>query len=272
MGVPEFSAVISTQGLIHGQHTVFLRSQDASGTWGPVSAIFLNVSNTTPPDGNALKNGVAKTGLSGSRHSTKFFTMQVPATATSLSFASSSGTGDLDMYVKFGGKPSLNDWQCRPYEPGNNETCTITDIKPGTYHIMLWGYSAYAGASLVGNYKEGTGTGQSFETTTNVSIPDNSSTGAVSPLNVSRTGNSGTVNVEVEIVHTYIGDLIVDLVAPDGSQFNLHRRAGGTANNINKSYRVNVGAVDSKGSWQLKVRDMARADTGYIDRFKIIFP
>ena len=41
-------------------------------------------------------------------------------------------------------------------------------------------------------------------------------------------------------MHTYIGDLVVDLVAPDGSVYNLHNRAGGSADNINPTYTVNL--------------------------------
>ena len=38
-------------------------------------------------------------------------------------------------------------------------------------------------------------------------------------------GNAGSavsVSVSVNIVHTYIGDLKVDLVAPDGTLYNIH--------------------------------------------------
>src|SRR5688572_13119203 len=44
------------------------------------------------------------------------------------------------------------------------------------------------------------------------------------------TGNaSATSAVEVHIVHTYRGDLVVSLVAPDGSVYVLSNRSGGSA-------------------------------------------
>lgn len=113
--------------------------------------------------------------------------------------------------------------------------------------------------------------GNFFETTTNVNIPDNNSTGVQSPLSVSRTGASGTVDVNVNIVHTYIGDLIVDLIHPDGTVYNLHNRTGGSANDINQNYSVNAGSKDSAGTWNLRVRDLANADTGLIDSWSITF-
>ena len=203
-------------------------------------------------------------------NSQTFYTLQVPADAASLQFVLSAGSGDADMYVRYGSQPTLNDWDCRPYRNGNEETCTISNIQAGTYHVMLVGYNAYTNTTLTGTFTQGSG--ESFESTTNFDIPDNNATGIESPLEVSRSGASGTINVEVEIVHTYIGDLIVDLVAPDGTTYNLHNRSGGSSNNINQTYVVDAGSAGSLGTWQLKVSDRARVDTGYIDRFKIVFP
>ena len=38
------NATINTAGLALGPHLVYLRARDAAGTWGPVSAVFLNIS------------------------------------------------------------------------------------------------------------------------------------------------------------------------------------------------------------------------------------
>lgn len=118
----------------------------------------------------------------------------------------------------------------------------------------------------------GGGGGDSFENTTDYSIPDNNAAGVQSPIAVTGSGNAGTVSVQVVIVHPYIGDLVVDLVHPDGTVYNLHNRTGGSTDNINQSYAVNVGAKPRTGSWQLRVRDRASADTGYIDRWQLTFP
>jgi len=69
----------------------------------------------------------------------------------------------------------------------------------------------------------------------------------------------------VAIVHTYIGDLTIDLIHPDETVYNLHNKTGGSANDINQSYRVEVGSKDSAGTWNLRVRDTAGQDTDYID-------
>ncbi|HLU12885.1 MAG TPA: proprotein convertase P-domain-containing protein [Arenimonas sp.] len=88
-------------------------------------------------------------------------------------------------------------------------------------------------------------------------------------------GRSGkapsNAKVAVDIRHTYIGDLRVDLVAPDGSVYNLHNRTGGSTDNIIKTYTVNLSSENLNGTWKLRVRDNARLDTGYINSWSITF-
>ena len=104
---------------------------------------------------------------------------------------------------------------------------------------------------------------------TNISVPD-LGTGS-SPISISGCARqaSATSTIEVHIVHTYIGDLIVDLVAPDGSVYNLHNRTGGSADNINATYSRNLSSEAASGNWTLRVRDMASQDTGYIDSWTL---
>ncbi|MCU7859377.1 MAG: hypothetical protein KZQ86_05980, partial [Candidatus Thiodiazotropha sp. (ex Lucinoma kastoroae)] len=40
----------------------------------------------------------------------------------------------------------------RPYLEGNNETCTISNIQTGRYHVMVKGYSTFSGVSLVASH------------------------------------------------------------------------------------------------------------------------
>ncbi|RZQ54002.1 peptidase S8 [Pseudoalteromonas phenolica] len=111
---------------------------------------------TPPPAGdNVLADGVAKTGLSGARNAQDFFTMEIPANTSKVTFTMSGGTGDADMYVKAGSKPTSSSYECRPYKTGNNEVCSIDNPAAGTYHVMLNGYSAYSGVSLKGDLTAG---------------------------------------------------------------------------------------------------------------------
>jgi serine protease len=226
-----------------------------------------------PPTGGTLTKGVAVTGLGASTGASLNYTMAVPAGSSNLTFSMSGGSGDADLYVKFGSAPTDTSYVCRPYLSGNNETCTIAAPSTGTYYVRVKAYSTFSGVSLVGNYSTSTGGGspQTYSNGTNVNIADNST--VTSSISVSgRSGNApSSTPVNVNIVHTYKGDLKVDLVSPDGSVYVLHNRSGGSANNINATYNVNLSSEALNGTWGLRVNDNANGDTGYIDSWSITF-
>ena len=149
--------------------------------------------------GSVLTNGVPVTGISGASGSTQTWTLAVPAGATNLSFQISGGTGDADMYVRFGAAPTTTTYDCRPYLNGNNETCSFASPQTGTYYVMLRGYSAFSGVSLVGSYTAGggctppaapTGVSASSSSQTAASVSWSASSGATS-YSVSRSTTSG---------------------------------------------------------------------------------
>ncbi|MEU9736400.1 M28 family metallopeptidase [Streptomyces sp. NPDC048002] len=116
--------------------------------------------------------------------------------------------------------------------------------------------------------------GTVFENTTDVSIPDNGAA-VTSSVNVTgRTGNApSNLAVGVDIIHTYRGDLVVDLVAPDGTVYNLKPYSSSdSADNVKATYTVNASAEVANGTWSLRVQDRAAYDTGYINSFKLTFP
>ena len=223
--------------------------------------------------GSVLQNGVPVTGISGATGSQQFWTINVPAGSSNLVIKTSGGTGDADLYVRFGSAPTTTTYNCRPYLSGNAETCTFAAPQAGTYHVMVRGYSAFSGLTLVGSYTAGGGGSQTYTNPADVSIPDNNSTGVTSSIAVSgRSGNApSNAQVAVNIVHTYKGDLVVDLIAPDGSTYVLHNRSGGSADNINTTYTVNLSSEALNGTWKLRARDLAAADTGYINSWSVTF-
>ena len=223
-----------------------------------------------------LEKGVAKTGLAGAQNDELYFSIDVPENAADLSFTMSGGTGDADLYVQYGASPTTNSYDCRPWKTGNTESCPITSPQSGTYYVMIQGYSAFTGVSLVANYTAGStggGTGgpASYTNTGNYSIPDNNTSGITSPITVDRTGDSGTVSVSIGIIHTYIGDLKIELVSPTGQTVVLHNNTGGGTDNLTQTYTANMTGVESSGIWILKAVDNANRDTGYIDTWSLSF-
>ncbi|MGW0474675.1 M4 family metallopeptidase [Streptomyces coeruleorubidus] len=133
---------------------------------------------------------------------------------------------------------------------------------------------AWAGVNVGARSGGGGGGGTSFENTADVAIPDRGAA-VTSPVTVSgRTGNApSNLQVAVDIVHTYIGDLQVQLVAPDGTAYTLKGYGtGGSADNIATTYTVNASSEAANGVWQLRVQDNAARDTGYINSWKLTFP
>ena len=71
-------------------------------------------------------------------------------------------------------------------------------------------------------------------------------------------------------MHTYRGDLAIDLIAPDGSVYHLKSaNANDSAANVNATYTVNLSTEARNGLWKLRVKDTAQYDTGYLDSWTL---
>ncbi|MFJ7490021.1 M4 family metallopeptidase [Streptomyces sp. NPDC097727] len=133
---------------------------------------------------------------------------------------------------------------------------------------------AWAGINV--GQRPGGGTdpgGTVFENTTSVAIPDG---GAAVTSSVNVTGVTGnapsTLKVGVDITHTWRGDLVIDLVAPNGTTYRLKNSSlSDSADNVQTTYTVNASSVAANGTWKLKVQDVYSGDTGKINSFKLTF-
>jgi Zn-dependent metalloprotease len=153
--------------------------------------------------GGELTNGVAETGISGASGAEVRYTLDVPASASTVEFVMSGGTGDADLYTKFGSAPTTSSYDCRPYKSGNAETCTAT-AQAGTYHVMLRGYSAFSGVSLTGTHSGGSTGGGDSGSQSNLSASSGNWAGAgnttissSSDLSVAISGGSGDADLYV---------------------------------------------------------------------------
>jgi len=106
-----------------------------------------------------LTNGVAVTGISGASGSDKLYTLDVPSGATGLKFVTSGGSGDADLYVKFGSAPTTTSYTCKSEGSTTAETCSIATAQVGKYYVLVHGYTTYSGTSLTGSYSTGGGGG-----------------------------------------------------------------------------------------------------------------
>jgi len=127
---------------------------------------------TTPTEG-VLENGVTQSDIAADTGKDAVFTFDVPAGATDINFTMSGGTGDADLYVKFGAAPTDDVYDCRPWANGNSESCTGSDTD-GTYYVRVKAYSSFSGVSLTASYTEPSNGGGTVspinETVTNISV------------------------------------------------------------------------------------------------------
>ncbi|MEU9290605.1 S8 family serine peptidase [Streptomyces sp. NPDC048275] len=115
--------------------------------------------------------------------------------------------------------------------------------------------------------------GTTFTSGSAVSIPDN---GSAIESSLAVSGISGSapsaLQVGVDITHTYRGDLVLDLVAPDGSTYRLKASStSDSADNVNTTYSVNASSETANGTWKLRVQDTAAQDTGTLNSWKLTF-
>ncbi|NHN38732.1 M6 family metalloprotease domain-containing protein [Pseudomaricurvus alcaniphilus] len=103
-------------------------------------------------------------------------------------------------------------------------------------------------------------------------IPDNSAGGIESVIDSDRAGIVRQIAVSVDISHSYVGDLRVELIAPSGQAVTLHNRAGGNSDDLRKTWSsaavnalVDLLGSSAKGRWRLRVTDLANADTGTLN-------
>ena len=84
-------------------------------------------------------------------------------------------------------------------------------------------------------------------------------------MTVSNSGTATSVSVSVDIAHTWIGDLLVELIAPDGTTARtLHNRTGSNTVNIDQTYTPSFGSVPISGVWTLRINDKTAPDPGVL--------
>ncbi len=169
-----------------GTYSVSLTVTDDRGATHTKTSSVTIASNGC--DGTVLCNGVAATGLSAAAGgATATYTLVVPAGASNLRFVTSGGTGDADLYVKFGSAPTTSSYDCRPYVGGNAETCNIATAQTGTYYVVLRAFSAFSGVSLTGSYT--TGSGSNIVPTANFTFATNGLTATFTDTSFDKDGS-----------------------------------------------------------------------------------
>jgi len=121
---------------------------------------------------------------------------------------------------------------------------------------------------------------QVFSVTANLSIPDSPKAGVTSSVTVNSLPQGRRVLVQVDLTHTYRGDLVVELISPSGQTVVLHNRSGGSLDHLQGTFGSDLSSSQSlaglsretkTGSWKLRVTDKASVDVGVLKKWSVIF-
>jgi len=103
--------------------------------------------------GGSTGDTFEETNLSASRRNWVYHTVEIPSGMSRFDISISGGTGDADLYVNEGSNVGQNNYDCRPYKNGNEESCSFTNPNAGTWTIGIRAYSAFTGVTLSGSYE-----------------------------------------------------------------------------------------------------------------------
>ncbi len=229
--------------------------------------VYNSLSQVSPP-GPSFRLAADPTGQTISQGQTASYTIDIESIlgfsdAVNLSAAS---------------EPPINATITFTPNPGTPGSSSIMDVAAttattaGDYNITITGESgAITKTTFVALKVMPEGSIEvSYTNDTVISIPDNNPAGITSAINVPDALTIFETSVQVNITHTYIGDLIVKLISPNGTEAILHNREGGSADNLHQTYSpADFLGENSQGVWTLFVSDNAGIDVGTLDNWTL---
>lgn len=103
-------------------------------------------------------------------------------------------------------------------------------------------------------------------------IPDDDPQGVTDTIAFAQRGSVGALKMALDLTHTFIGDLRVELSAPSGQTASLHDREGGGRDNLiltldsaDDGKLADLVGEGIAGEWKLKVADLAGQDVGKLN-------
>jgi subtilisin family serine protease len=142
----------------------------------------------------------------------------------------------------------------------------------GTFPVTITGTgtSATRSTAFTLTVTGGGGGGCSGTNGTDVAVPDLGLVFSNITIAGCTRAPSTTSTIEVHIIHTYRGDLIVTLVAPDGSTYQLKGwNFFDSADNVHATFTRNLSGEAANGTWRLRVQDVFGGDVGFIDSWTL---
>ena len=173
-------------------------------------------------------------------------------------------------------------------------TWSLTGLYGGAYTLLMSkdGYATAAHDLVLGdgealtdlNFQLQPVAETAYAVSPGLAIPDNDPTGITSIITVpvAEAGQIAGVTVDLDITHTWRGDLLVTLTSPGGTTVTLHNRSGSSADDILGNYPTTLTVEgpgdltdflgeDNGGDWTLTVSDNVGSDTGTLNAWGLNF-
>ena len=108
-------------------------------------------------------------------------------------------------------------------------------------------------------------------------IPDAPHAGIERAMTAASTAQVASVEVSVDISHTWIGDLRVNLISPAGTEVPLHNGEGGSSDNLIRTFTTattpslaTLAGQPAGGTWRLKIVDVEAPDAGKLNHWRLV--
>jgi Zn-dependent metalloprotease len=218
---------------------------------GPDFSVALNPASGSVQPGSSATTTVSTALTSGAAQSITLSASGLPAGATAT-FSPAT--------VQSGGSSTLTIATTSSTPIGTSQI-TITADGASTDHTAQYALTVGSAPPACSAVTNGT----------QLTIPDYPGAAVTSTNTVAGCARnaSATTKVEVHITHTYSGDLVLDLIAPDGSSYRMKSSSSTSTPNINTTYTVNASSEAANGAWKLQIRDVGPADTGYLSSWTL---
>ncbi|MFY1705237.1 S8 family peptidase [Micromonospora sp. WMMA1923] len=237
------------------------------GTGSPNKLLYV-VNGSTPPPADDFSVSVSPTSGSTTPGGSVTATVATATTNGSAQSVSLSASG-----LPSGATASFSPASVTSGGSSTLTVATSAGTPAGSYPVTVTGTGASATRTATFTLTvTGPGGSCSGSNGTDVSIPDSALAGVTSSIAIAGCGRaaSASSSVAVKIVHTYRGDLVIDLLAPDGTAYRLKNSSIlDGADDVDATYSVNLSAKAADGTWQLRVRDVFSGDTGYVDTWSL---
>ncbi len=157
---------------------------------------------------------------------------------------------------------------------GTGASVSTTNLSVGTHTITATvvnagNVSASATSTVQVDYPNGTIV-LSYTNDTDVTIPDNTPAGVTSTINVPGNVTITELSVTLNILHTWKSDMIVKLISPQGTEYIIHNREGGSDDDIHETFTIPLfNGENGQGTWTLWAADVDLYRDGTIDNWTL---